>query len=137
MAKRKTKSAAAKAFTKPGKKNLIPKTHGGVPDGFQLPATANVPNWDFEKHNVLQGDVVQIKNITLKNAKKGQKKTTRLMIVREDDTGKLLQVWESTGLSGLFEEVKKDYAVYIEYSGLGPKVKGKNQMRLFETGYKK
>ena len=102
-----------------------------------MPATAQVPNWDYEKQKVLQGEIVQVKIITKKKPRKGEAKTTRLMVVREDETEKLLQVWESAALHGLFDETKKGNTVYFRFDGLGEKVKGRLPMKLFTSGYQK
>lgn len=118
-------------------KSFAPSTSGDIPEGFQMPATAQVPNWDFEKQKILQGEVIQIKLITKKKVRVGEKKTTHLMVVREKETQKLLQVWESAALSGLFEEVKKGWDVYLRFDGYGDKVKGRMPMKLFTSAYQK
>lgn len=119
-----------------GTKALQPSMDDSIPEGFTMPASANVPNWDFEKKKVLQGDLVNIKIITKKKVRKGESKTTRLMVVREEN-GNLLQVWESATLKGLFEEAKKGNQLYIRFDGHGEKVKGRMPMKLFTTAYQK
>lgn len=133
MARKKIKPTK-KIFAK--KSNLQPFTSGDIPEGFTMPASAQVPNWDFDKKKILQGVIVNVKTITKKKPRKGESKTTRLMIVREEG-GNLLQVWESAALHGLFDETKKGYAVWIRFDGLGEKIKGRMPMKLFTTAYNK
>ena len=125
--------AAKKKVKSP--KFLAPKVVQEIPEGFVMPATAQVPNWDFEKRQLLQGTIINIKLITKKKVRKGEKKTTRLIHVREDG-GNLLQVWESAALTGLFDEAKKGAEVFIRFDGHGPKVKGRMPMKLFATAYR-
>lgn len=127
--------ARKKTAVKPSKKSMVPDTsQGDIPEGFTMPATAQVPNWDFEKKKVLRGVLVNIK--VVKTPKNKNKKTSQLMVVREE-SGNLLQVWESAALEGLFSEVKKGYSVFIRFDGYGEKVKGRNPMKLFTTAYSK
>jgi hypothetical protein len=138
MARKKGKKMGRPAGSKNGEKKaprLTPRIDTEMPEGFVMPAGAQVPNWDYEKQKVLRGVIVQIKTITKKKPRKGEKPKTRLMVIRENDTEKLYQVWESAGNVGLFDEAKQGAEVFIRYDGLGAKVKGKNQMRLFTTGY--
>ena len=117
-------------------RKLQPSVDDSIPEGFTMPASAQVPNWDYEKKKVLQGDLVSVKVITKKKPRKGESKTTRLMIVREE-SGNLLQVWESASLHGLFDEVKKGNSLYIRFDGYGEKIKGRMPMKMFTAAYQK
>jgi len=117
-------------------RKLQPSVDDSIPEGFTMPASAQVPNWDYEKKKVLQGDLVSVKTITKKKPRKGESKTTRLMIVREQ-SGNLLQVWESASLHGLFDEVKKGNSLYIRFDGYGEKIKGRMPMKMFTAAYQK
>jgi len=131
------KKKALKAAKIPSKKtNLQPSVSDAIPDGYTMPASAQVPNWDFEKKKTLVGDLVSIKIVTKKKVRKGEKKTTRLMIVREEN-GNLLQVWESKALEGLFDEAKKGRGLYLRFDGYAKKEKGRMPMKLFTTAFKK
>lgn len=115
--------------------SFAPKVQHDIPEGFVMPAGAQVPNWNFEKQKILKGTVVNIKMV--KTPKNKNRKITRLMVIREDGTEKLLQFWESAALVGLFDEAKPGFAVYLSYEGLAEKKKGQNPMKLFHTAYKK
>lgn len=127
-------AAKKKAKAAPKRNRSQPKISVAIPEGFQMPASAQVPNWDYEKQKVLQGDAVSMRVIKKKKPRKGEAPTTRLLTVRDED-GNLHQVWESAGLRGLFDEVLQGGEVFIRYDGLGAKQKGKNQMKVFVTGY--
>ena len=123
---------AIKKKTAAKKTSRAPVVATGIPAGFTLPASAQVPNWDFEKQKTLQGEVVSIKTINIKKPMKGQEPTTQLMTVR-DDKDNLLGVWKSGWLNGLFSEVVPGSVVFIRYDGLGPKIKGRNQAKMFTS----
>lgn len=113
MARAKAKKTAAK---KPAR-NLAPKVNHGIPEGFTMPASAQIPTWDFEKNSTIQGEVVSIREVVTK-PRKGEKKggKTRIMAIKTE-SGSLFAVWESAALRSLFDEVAIGGQVFIRFEG--------------------
>lgn len=123
------KKAAKKTATK-----RAPSTKYTMPEGFTLPASANVPNWEMEKKPVLAGTLIAVKEVKLKKPQNG-KKTTRVATIRDGESGSLVQVWESGWLHGFFDEVQEGAEVHLIFRGFGEKQKGKNPARIIEAGF--
>lgn len=82
---------------------------------------------DWEAENVLEGVVVEVKNVEIKDGRKT--KTTRVMTINTDNGVK--SVWEATKLRALFDEPPIGKKVYIQFMGIIP-IKGrKNGMKDF------
>lgn len=124
-----TKKAAKKV---PAKKRAAKEETVNLPNGFRTIGRA--PNWDAEKHPVIEGERGKARDVVFDEGTK-KERTLRVMTVVDETIG-AVSVWESAGTKGLFEETDDGDIVRVEYLGLGPKVKGKNQMRKFACAVK-
>jgi hypothetical protein len=103
-----------------------------LPSGYRVIGRA--PNADFDETPVIEGERGEAREVVFDEGTK-KERTLRVMTVVDKKVG-AVSVWESAGTKGLFEETEKGDNVRIEYLGLGPKVKGKNQMRRFACSVK-
>lgn len=114
---------------KRGKKN----TAVHLPDGYKVIGRA--PNWDVDKHPVIEGVRGESKVVTL-NAGTKQEKDTNCMVIVTEELG-ALTVWESAGLRDLFEQTEDGDTVRIEYvETLPARKKGQQGMRVFSCAVK-
>lgn len=131
MAKAKAK---AKAKTKASKGAKAPT----LPNGYKVIGRA--PNWNMEKHPVIDGERGEEKEVKFTEPlKRGQKKpdtrTVRTFIVNDETLGPV-NVWESGGLRDLFDNTEAGDVVRIEFLGMGTAKKGQNAPRLFSCSKK-
>lgn len=134
MAFRKIAKKAAKKVVKTAKR-ASKKSSGGVqlPDGYKVIGRA--PNWDVDKHPIIEGVRGETKAVTLNEGTK-QEKETNCMVVVTEELG-ALTVWESAGLRDLFEQTEDGDTVRIEYvETLEPRKKGQQGMRVFSCAVK-
>ena len=133
MAKSK-KVAVEKTAKAPKEKTArVQKLGHNLPKGFTaISGGGNTVVW--EEGVVVTGIVQEVKEITLKNVRKGQKPTARLMRIKTKEGE--MAVWEKAALVGLFDKVKKGNAIYIECIGMGEAKKGQNAPYLFNAGMK-
>jgi hypothetical protein len=127
MAKSKAKSKA-KTVSKSKKATL--------PSGYKVIGRA--PNWEPEKHSVLEGVRGEAKEVEFQQPlKKGQKKaevrTVRTVVIQDETLG-AVNVWESGMLKDFFDQTDDGDKVRIEYLGLGKAKPGQNAPRLFSCG---
>lgn len=105
-----------------------------LPAGFKaITGMGGVPV-EWKKGVVVEGKVLEIKTITKKKVRKGEKPTTRLMNVKTADGDKT--VWEKAALTALFDAAKKGNTVYIQHLGMGIAKKGQSAPHLFVAGLK-
>jgi len=131
MATKAKKSAkkVAKTAKRGNKKNAA--VH--LPDGYKVIGRA--PNWDVDKHPVIEGVRGESKVVTL-NAGTKQEKDTNCMVIVTEELG-ALTVWESAGLRDLFEQTEDGDTVRIEYvETLPARKKGQQGMRVFSCALK-
>lgn len=130
------------AFRKVGKKvsKKVAKTARGkkgaavhLPDGYKVIGRA--PNWDVDKHPVIEGIRGETKEVTLNEGTKSEKDTNCMVVVTEEFGA--LTVWESAGLRDLFSQTEDGDVVRIEYvETLAPRKKGQQGMRVFSCAVK-
>lgn len=138
MASRKNSTKAQRPVFKKLDKKIAKrskKSSGGVqlPDGYKVIGRA--PNWDVDKHPVIEGVRGETKAVTLNEGTK-QEKETNCMVVVTEELG-ALTVWESAGLRDLFEQTEDGDTVRIEYvETLEPRKKGQQGMRVFSCAVK-
>lgn len=129
MAFRKVAKKAAKKVAKRGKKAAA--VH--LPDGYKVIGRA--PNWDVDKHPVIEGVRGETKAITLNQGTKQEKETNCMVVVTEEFGA--LTVWESAGLRDLFEQTEDGDTVRVEYvETLPARKKGQQGMRVFSCAVK-
>lgn len=129
MAKRK-----AKVKTKKVVRGKVPT----LPNGYKVIGRA--PNWDVEKHPVIDGERGESKEVEFKQPlKKGQKKaetrTVRTCVVTDKTIGPVT-VWESSMLTDFFDNTDEGDQVRIEFLGMGTAKPGQNAPRLFSCAKK-
>lgn len=105
-----------------------------LPAGFTAVSGMGGDSVEWKKGKIVTGNVLEVKTIDRKNAKKGEKKTTRLMRVATKDGD--VTVWEKAALSGLFDKARKGKAVYIQHLGMGKAKKGQSAPHTFVSGIK-
>ena len=129
------------AFRKVGKKvsKKVAKTRGkkgaavNLPDGYKVIGRA--PNWDVDKHPVIEGVRGETKEVTLNEGTKSEKETNCMVVVSEELGA--VTVWESAGLRDLFGQTEDGDTVRIEYvETLAPRKKGQQGMRVFSCAVK-
>lgn len=104
-----------------------------LPDGYKVIGRA--PNWDVDKHPVIEGVRGETKPVTLNEGTKQEKETNCMVIVTEELGA--VTVWESAGLRDLFEQTEDGDTVRIEYvETLAPRKKGQQGMRVFSCSLK-
>jgi hypothetical protein len=129
MAVRKSKKSAKKVAKRGNGKAAA--VH--LPDGYKVIGRA--PNWDVDKHPVIEGVRGETKEVTLNEGTK-QEKDTNCMVVVTEEFG-ALTVWESAGLRDLFSQTEDGDTVRIEYvETLAPRKKGQQGMRVFSCSLK-
>ena len=127
MAFRKLAKKSAKKAAKKGGKAVH------LPDGYKVIGRA--PNWDVDKHPMIEGVRGETKAVTLNEGTK-QEKETNCMVVVTEELG-AVTVWESAGLRDLFEQTEDGDTVRIEYvETLAPRKKGQQGMRVFSCALK-
>lgn len=128
MATRKSTKKAAKKSVKNKKTAAV-----HLPDGYKVIGRA--PNWDVDKHPVIEGVRGETKVVTLNAGTKNEKDTNCMVVVTEDLGA--LTVWESAGLKDLFEQTDDGDVVRVEYvETLAPRKKGQQGMRVFSCAVK-
>lgn len=130
----KTKAASkqkAKAATK-RKAKFNMKTAPQLPNGYKVIGRA--PNWDVEKHPVIEGVRGKAKSVVMNEGTKKEYEV-RTMIVTDDEVG-AVTVWESALLTDLFDNTDDGDNIRIEFNGYGPKKPGQNPPKLFTCGIK-
>lgn len=127
--KTKTKTKTA------GKSKTKTRSTGGVtlPGGYKVIGRA--PNWDFEKHSVLEGVRGETHEIKMDEGTK-KERTQRNTVVTSGELG-AVTVWESATLRDFFDQTEDGDTVRLEYLGLGTaKRKGQNAPKLFAAAVK-
>ena len=122
--------AKAKAKSKtPSKRNSKLKRTAGptLPNGYKVIGRA--PNWDVDKHPVIEGERGEAREVTLDEGTK-KERTVRTMIVQDSDVG-AVTVWESGMLRDMFDQTEEGDKVRIEYLGEGTAKRGQNAPKLF------
>lgn len=105
-----------------------------LPSGYQVVKGDNsfYDSVEWEVTNLLEGVVLEIKEVVLPKKKKGQVQTTRIMAV-EQANGHIVNVWEKNNLTALFEAVQPGTKIHIKF--LGKKDVGQPMpMYVFRTG---
>lgn len=130
MAKAKAKAKAKSSKRTKGDKAVM------LPDGYKVIGRA--PNWDMDKHPVLEGVRGEDKEVIFTDPKKKGKDAKRKVrtFVVVDETIGAVNVWESGGLRDLFDNTGDGDAIRIEFLGLGTAKKGQNPPRLFSCAKK-
>lgn len=104
-----------------------------LPDGYKVIGRA--PNWDVDKHPIIEGVRGETKAVTLNEGTKNEKETNCMVVVTEELGA--VTVWESAGLRDLFEQTEDGDTVRIEYvETLEPRKKGQQGMRVFSCAVK-
>lgn len=133
MAFRKVAKKAAKKVAKTAKRGKKNSAAVHLPDGYKVIGRA--PNWDVDKHPVIEGVRGETKVVTLNQGTK-QEKDTNCMVVVTEELG-ALTVWESAGLRDLFEQTEDGDTVRIEYvETLPARKRGQQGMRVFSCAVK-
>lgn len=130
MAKAKAK-AKSKAKAKATKGKSV-----SLPNGYKVIGRA--PNWDMEKHPVIEGVRGEEKEVVFTDPKKkgkDAKRKVRTFIIVDETIG-AVNVWESGGLRDLFDQTEDGDTLRIEFLGLGDAKKGQNPPRLFSCAKK-
>lgn len=126
----------AKKSVKKVAKSKRSKSNGAavhLPDGYKVIGRA--PNWDVDKHPVIEGVRGENKEVTLNEGTKNEKVTNCMVVVTEELGA--LTVWESAGLRDLFDQTEDGDVVRIEYvETLEPRKKGQQGMRVFSCSVK-
>lgn len=134
-AKKKATAKAAprrKAKAKPTASTLAGEVLGLPPGMRQLDASF-APTWDIDAMPVLHGTWTDVREVELTQGRKVV--TRRCAEVKADDgSGTRVTVWESAGLSALFDENPIGRAVFIRFDGYGKAKKGQNAPKLFTVG---
>lgn len=106
-----------------------------IPAGYKVcPTAGSTAGVDWEKTPVVEGTILEIKNVMVKDKKTKKKKETRLMVV-ETKGGAEVAVWEKYQLQNLFDSVEEGSKVYIAHTGV-KKLEGGNTLHEFVTAYK-
>ena len=106
-----------------------------IPAGYKVcPTAGSTSGVDWEKTPVLEGTVLEIKNVTVTDKKTKKKKETRLMVL-ETKGGEEVAVWEKYQLENLFNSVEEGSKVYIVHTGV-KKIDGGKTLHEFVTAYK-
>lgn len=71
---------------------------------------------EWELTNLVEGAVVEVKEVELKKKKKGQLQTTRVMTV-EQANGHIVNIWEKNNLTALFDAVQPGTKIHIKFLG--------------------
>lgn len=111
------------------------RANGGVtlPGGYKVIGRA--PNWDFEKHSVLEGTRGETHEIKMDEGTK-RERIQRNTVVTSAKLG-AVTVWESATLRDFFDQTDDGDQVRLEYLGLGTaKKKGQNAPKLFAAAVK-
>lgn len=132
--------ATRKKVSKAAQKVAVAKSKRGkkaqdirLPDGYKVVGRA--PNWDADKHPVLEGTRGETKDVTL-NAGAKDEKETRCFVVVSEELG-AVTVWESAGLRDLFDGTDDGDSIRIEFTHtLPPTKKGHNPMRVYACAVK-
>jgi len=128
--------AKAKAKASKGKKasNKVPT----LPSGYKVIGRA--PNWDVEKHPVIEGVRGETREVEFTQPKKkGQKKAevriARTTVVTDETLGPVT-VWESSMLGDFFDNTEDGDQVRLEFLGYGTAKSGQNPPKLFSCAVK-
>lgn len=101
-----------------------------LPAGYKVVSRA--PNWDVDKHPVVEGERGEAKSVTMKEGTKDEY-TVRTFILQDEEQG-AVTIWESTGLRDLFDQSEEGDTVRIEFLGYGIAKKGQSAPKLFSCG---
>lgn len=108
------------------------KASNGLPAGFTR-IEGFAQSWDLEEMPVLQGTWGKERTIQIKRGKKMEE--ARVCDVETED-GKRYTVWNSAGLTALFDAAEQGTEVYIQFDGFGTAKKGQNAPKLFTVAYR-
>jgi len=126
------KTAAKKATKNTASNSEQPIAEAKIPAGFTQPETGFYDAHDFDKHPIIEGEVVDKRKTQPK--KKSDKPQDLLVVLRKADNQKVT-VFSSHQLQGLFDAVHIGDEVFIQFQGVKP-LPGKKSLKLFATGYK-
>lgn len=104
-----------------------------IPEGYRTIDRA--PSWDMEKYPVIDGERGPTKRIKFTDRKTGERRDAEIFTLIDDTIGAVV-VWNSGGLSDLFDQSADGDTVRIEFLGLGKSKKGQNPPRLFQCSIK-
>lgn len=126
--------AKSKAKSKSKSKSKVVKKAKPIqlPNGYKVIGRA--PNWDVEKHPVIEGERSEVRMVTMDEGTKKEREV-RTFIVADETVG-AVNVWESGMLRDLFDQTKEGDVVRIEYLGLGKAKRGQNAPKLFNCALK-
>lgn len=129
MARSKAKQSAAKHSKTSKVVRKASNRSPSLPEGYKVIGRA--PNWDVEKHPVIEGERGPTNEVKMP-LKKGQKKPDiRRNCIVTDETAGPVCVWESSMLKDFFEQTEDGNQVRIEFLGYGDAKKGQNAPKLF------
>jgi hypothetical protein len=103
-----------------------------LPSGYKVIGRA--PNWDPEKHPVLEGERGATQEVTFDKGTK-KERTQRLTIVQDETLG-AVTLWESSTLRDFFDQTNDGDNIRVEFLGFGDAKKGQNPPKLFSVGVK-
>lgn len=117
------------------KASAVRKQPSNVPKGMRVLEGGYANTWNVEEVPTLDGEVTAApKVVTLT---KGKKTTDRQCIEVRTKDGDRYTVWESAGLTPLFERLNEKDAipcrVWIAFKGYGTAKKGQNAPKLFDV----
>lgn len=121
MAKAKAKAKAS------SKRNARTSKQPVLPNGYKVIGRA--PNWDVDKHPVIEGERGEIRSVTMDEGTKKEREVRTFIL--QDDTIGAVTVWESGMLRDLFDQTEEGDKVRIEFLGLGTAKRGQNAPKLF------
>lgn len=89
-----------------------------MPAGYRVVKGENsfYESVEWEVTNLVEGIVVEVKNVELKKKKKGEVQHTRVMCV-EKDNGQFINIWEKNNLTALFDAVLPGTKIHIKFLG--------------------
>ena len=111
-----------------------------LPKGF-TPVSGSSNSWPGEKPvkgHFIQGTILEYETVKVnRDGKKTDVELCRIEVSKAKNKKLVcseVTVWESAGLTGLFDEDCTECEVYIEFTGLGKKKAGQNQAKLYDIG---
>jgi hypothetical protein len=106
-----------------------------IPAGYKVcPTAGSTSAVDWDKTPVVEGTVIEIKDVTVTDKKTKKKNDTRLMVV-ETKEGEEVAVWEKFQLETLFNSVEAGDKVYIAHTGV-KRIPGGKTLHEFVTAFK-
>lgn len=109
--------------------------NGGVklPSGYTVIGRA--PNWDFDKHAVLEGVRGETHEVVMDEGTKNERKSRNCIVTNDEGA---FTLWESGTLRDFFDQTEDGDQIRVEFLGLGTaKKKGQNAPKLFSTAVKR